>query len=80
MEDGDRANYIREHLRQVHRCLQAGADVRGYYHWSLMDTFESTSGYRYRFGLVDVDFQTLQRTPRKSWYYYQRIIRNRAVD
>lgn len=80
MEDDDRCAYIREHLREVHRCLRAGADVRGYYYWSLLDTFESVSGYRYRFGLVDVDFQTLERTRRKSWFYYQGIIRNGAVD
>lgn len=80
MEDDDRAAYIREHLREVHRCLRAGADVRGYYLWSLLDTFESTNGYRYRFGLVNVDFESLRRTPRKSWSYYQQVIRNRAVD
>lgn len=80
MEDDDRCAYIREHLREVHRCMTAGADVRGYYLWTLLDTFESVSGYRYRFGLVNVDFQTLQRTPRKSWSYYQKVIRHRAVD
>lgn len=80
MEDDDRSAYIREHLREVHRCLRAGADVRGYYLWTLLDTFESVNGYRYRFGLVNVDFQTLQRTRRKSWSYYQRVIHHRAVE
>jgi beta-glucosidase len=64
----------------VHRCLTAGADVRGYYYWSIMDTFEAMSGYRYRFGLVNIDFDTLKRTPRKSWSSYQKIIHHRAVD
>lgn len=80
LEDDDRAQYMREHLREVNRCLIAGADVRGYYYWSLLDTFESVSGYRYRFGLVQVDFATLQRTRRKSWSWYQKIIRDRAVE
>ncbi|MCC6424451.1 MAG: family 1 glycosylhydrolase [Phycisphaerales bacterium] len=80
MDDDDRIAYIREHLREVHRCLTAGADVRGYYYWSIMDTFEAMSGYRYRFGLVNIDFDTLKRTPRKSWSSYQKIIHHRAVD
>jgi len=80
INDEDRCAYMREHLRELHRCLSAGADVRGYYYWSLLDTLESTSGYRYRFGLVGVDFKTLTRTRRKSWSYYQKIIRGRAVE
>ncbi len=80
LEDDDRITYLREHLRAVSRSIKAGVKVRGYYWWSHFDSFESCSGYRYRFGLVHVDFNTLVRTPKKSWHYYRELIHNNAVD
>jgi len=50
--------------------------VRGYFHWSLMDNFEWSDGYRPRFGLVHVDYQTQQRTPKESAMWYGRVIRS----
>jgi beta-glucosidase len=80
LDDGVRIDYIREHLREVARCLLAGLKVRGYYYWSLLDTYESTSGRRFCFGLAQVDYETLARTRRKSWHYYRECIaRNTAV-
>ena len=79
LEDPARIDFIREHLREVVRCLQAGIKVRGYFYWSLFDTFENTSAYRYCFGLLQVDFKTLQRSPRQSWYYYQKCIARNTV-
>lgn len=79
LDDTARVGYIREHLRELVRCLQAGFRVRGYYYWSLFDTYESTSGFRYCFGLLHVDFETLRRTPRRSWSYYRDCIARNAV-
>jgi beta-glucosidase len=53
-------------------------DLRGYYVWTLMDNFEWAAGYSQRFGLVHVDFDSLQRTPKRSFYWYQALSRARA--
>ena len=55
--------------------MENGADIRGYFHWSLTDNFEWHSGYSERFGLIFVDYQTQQRIPKDSFRWYQKIIR-----
>ena len=72
--DSRRADFIRSHLRAVEAAQKQGADVRGYLHWSLLDNFEWAYGYGPRFGLVEVDYRTQQRTPRPSAYVYKAII------
>jgi beta-glucosidase len=69
-----RADYIRRHLQAVEQAQQEGIDVRGYFHWSLLDNFEWAEGFRPRFGLVAVDFATQERKPRASAYVYRAII------
>ena len=78
--DDDRISYLREHLRMVVRSINAGANIKGYYYWSHFDSLESRAGYQWRFGLMHVDFETGKRTKKKSWYYYQKLIRDQAVD
>jgi len=79
LDDEVRIDYIREHLREVARGLQAGINIRGYYYWSLLDPYESTSGYRLCFGLMQLNRETLQRTPRRSWHYYRACIARNTV-
>ena len=80
-KDDYRVSYMREHLREVSRAITAGAPVAAYYCWSVMDTNElGSGGYSHIFGLVQVDYDTLERYPRDSWYYYQKVIANRVVD
>jgi len=67
--------YLRSHLAALSRAVREGADVRGYFAWSLLDNFEWAHGYRQRFGLVRVDFDTLQRLPRRSFHLYRETIR-----
>lgn len=78
--DTDRQEYIREHLRACQRAIRAGANLKGYFYWSCMDAWESTKGYGFLMGLVGVDFDTLERYPRDSFYYYQKIVQNNMVD
>lgn len=79
--DDFRVNYLREHLRVLSRAIQAGVPVKGYFHWTIMDSTEMIcGGYDMMFGLIQVDFKTKERFPRKSWYYYQGIIRDGFVD
>ncbi|WP_433280054.1 GH1 family beta-glucosidase [Micromonospora sp. CA-244673] len=73
--DDDRVAYLTEHLRAVARARQAGADVRGYFAWSLLDNFEWAYGYDKRFGIVRVDYDTQRRTPKRSAHWYRDTIR-----
>lgn len=72
--DRMRPDFIRDHLRAVAAAQAQGADVRGYLHWSLLDNFEWHLGFAPRFGLVEVDYKTLERKPRKSAYVFKAII------
>ncbi len=81
--DDYRVNYMREHLRSLSRAIKAGAPVIGYLHWSIMDTNEIyAGGYNFMFGLNQVRYDTPERTriPRKSWYYYQQVIKESTVN
>lgn len=70
VHDADRIDYLRRHLTAAHRALEQGVDLRGYFVWSLMDNFEWGYGYSKRFGIVRVDYDTLERLPKDSarWY------------
>lgn len=76
VEDDNRLDYLYRYLGQVHRAISSGADVRGYYAWTLLDNFEWGHGYSKRFGLVYVDFRTQQRIMKKSAHWYRDVIRN----
>ena len=74
MHDERRIRFLDAHLRAVGDAIAAGVDVRGYYVWSALDNFEWAAGYRERFGLVHVDFDTLERTRKDSWHWYREVI------
>jgi beta-glucosidase len=78
IDDQDRITYLDGHIRALHRAVQAGVDVRGYFVWSLLDNFEWAEGYARRFGLVHVDFETLQRTPKASYAWYRNVLRTQS--
>jgi beta-glucosidase len=71
-----RCKYLELHLEQLSVLISEGADVRGYYVWSLMDNFEWAHGYSQRFGIVHVDFATQKRTPKKSALMLQGLIKS----
>jgi beta-glucosidase len=73
--DARRIEYLDGHLRAVHAAVTEGVDVRGYFLWSLMDNFEWSVGFSQRFGIVHVDFDTLRRTPKDSYYWYRDLVR-----
>ena len=66
--DEQRIRYIDAHLKQVRRAIEEGVPVKSYFIWSLLDNYEWSLGYDKRFGLVHVDFDTLERTPKQSWH------------
>lgn len=74
VHDTDRATYLLAHLDAVSAAIDAGVDVRGYFCWSLLDNFEWAWGYHKRFGLIRVDYNTLERTPKHSALAYRDAI------
>ncbi len=80
VEDDARISYVRDILLQVHRLIEEGADIRGYFLWSLLDNWEWSVGYGTRFGIVYTDYNTQERILKKSACWYQKVIENSAVS
>ena len=78
-KDKLRRDFVKDHLYWTWRAISDGADVRGYFHWSLIDNFEWEKGFGPRFGLVEVDYQTMERRVRPSGYYYSQVCRNNQL-
>lgn len=74
IHDVERTEYIRRHLTAVRDAIDAGADVRGYLLWSLLDNFEWAWGYERRFGIIHVDYPTQRRTTKDSAHFYANVI------
>lgn len=74
IEDQGRIDYVADHMAAVRRVIADGVPVQGYFLWSLMDNFEWSLGYEKRFGLVHVDFDTLQRRPKASYHALTRAL------
>ena len=79
-QDEVRAWYIKELLRNIHRAMQAGVDVRGFMYWALLDNFEWDKGFWPKFGLIEVDRKTMKRTIRPSALEYAKIIKAGGLD
>lgn len=80
LNDQNRIDYIKDVLKFLHAAMEEGIDVRGYYHWSLLDNFEWSAGYQSRYGLYYTDFRTLERIPKKSAEWYQTMIRQNGFE
>jgi len=72
-EDAQRWDYIASHLRNIHRAIEQGVPVTGYLYWSLLDNFEWDKGFGPRFGLIDIDYKTQQRTVRESAVKFSQV-------
>ncbi len=79
VHDDNRVDYLYRHLDAVGAAIDAGVDVRGYFVWSLLDNFEWAWGYDRRFGIIRVDFDTLERTLKDSAHWYAEAIRTNAL-
>lgn len=79
LDEDARVRYLRVHLLEVHRAIEAGADVRGYFYWSLMDNFEWAEGWTRHFGLIALEPDTLIRKPRPAALLYRDVIRRNAI-
>ena len=72
--DPQRVAFIHDHLQATHRAIADGANVKGFFYWSLLDNFEWALGYEKRFGIVHVDFETLKRTPKSSYHALKSVL------
>ncbi len=78
-EDKYRSKFIQDHLIWLGKAIQEGIKIKGYFHWSLIDNFEWTQGFEPCFGLCEMDYSTMKRKPRPSYFYYQEIIKNNGI-
>lgn len=74
VDDPDRTAYLAAHIGAVAEAHRAGADIRGYFAWSLMDNYEWAEGYHKRFGIVHVDYATQRRTVKQSGHWFSRTV------
>jgi beta-glucosidase len=74
VHDAQRVDFLTRHVRQLHRAVASGIPVEGYFHWSALDNFEWAEGYRERFGLIYVDYESGERIPKDSYHWYAQII------
>jgi beta-glucosidase len=80
VHDPQRIDFLQRYLRELRRACADGIPVNAYFQWSLMDNFEWAHGYKYRFGLVHVDYETLTRTPKDSAGWYAEVIENNGAN
>ncbi len=80
VRDFARIDYTRRYLQQLARASNDGADIRGYFHWSILDNFEWQSGFKERFGLIHVDYNTQKRTLKDSARWYSKVIASNGAS
>ncbi len=78
--DDDRLAYVRDHIAQVHAAIQEGVPMEGYLVWSLFDNFEWAWGYGPTFGIIEVDYQTQERIPKKSALWFSDAARTNSIE
>ena len=78
-DDTVRQRFIVGYLKEIYHAIKAGVDVRGYFHWSLLDNFEWDHGFNPRFGLIHIDYQTFKRTAKPSAELYAKIIEQNGL-
>jgi beta-glucosidase len=79
VDDPERITYMRDHLVAAWKAIAAGVNLEGYHVWSLLDNFEWAQGFTQRWGIVHVDFDSQERTPKKSAHWYREVIARNAI-
>ena len=80
IHDPNRIDFLNRYLNELEKATDDGADIAGYFLWSFMDNLEWVKGYSDRFGIVYVDFQTQERIPKDSAYWYKEVIQNNGYN
>lgn len=79
VHDSVRIDFLKAYLLNLGRAVREGVDVRGYFHWSLLDNFEWANGYNDRFGLIYIDYETQKRIPKDSAFWYSETVRTNGA-
>ena len=79
-KDKKRTAFIKDHISWMKKAINEGVDVRGYFYWSLLDNFEWDKGFWPRFGLIEVDYKTMDRHIRQSAREYKKIIESSILE
>ena len=79
-DDEQRISYLVRHLYQVKRAIDAGVDIRSYFHWCQQDNFEWAEGYRQKFGLFSTEEGTLNRIPKPSAFFFKDVAQKNALS
>ncbi len=80
VHDAVRIDFLNRYLLALRQAAADGIDIRGYFHWSIMDNFEWAEGYKHRFGLIHVDYETQKRTLKDSAIWYREVIRTNGEN
>ena len=80
VHDPQRIDFLSRHLGQLKRACRDGVEIDGYFLWSVMDNFEWAEGYKQRFGIIYVDYETQKRILKDSAYWYKNIIETNGKD
>jgi beta-glucosidase len=80
IEDDDRIEYLSNHIKAAHRAMEEGVQLKGYFHWTLMDNFEWHLGNAMRFGLIRVDFPNQERRWKKSAHWYKKLVETGKLE
>jgi beta-glucosidase len=80
VHDPQRIDFLHRYLRELKRAADDNIPVEGYFQWSILDNFEWHEGYKFRFGLVHVDFENQKRTLKDSAYWYRGVIATNGED
>jgi len=80
VNDEARIQFVKEHLQAIHAAVRSGCPVKGYYMWSLMDNFSWINGYKKRYGFLYVDRETMERTPKKSAWWFRKVARTGRLE
>ena len=80
VHDPQRIDFLAQYLGGLKRAAAEGLPVAGYFYWSILDNFEWCEGYKDRFGLIHVDYQTQKRTPKDSYYWYREVVRRNGAN
>lgn len=79
VKDFNRIDYLYRHFEQAHKAIKSGVKLAGYYVWSFMDNFEWAHGYSKRFGIVHINYETLERTMKESGHWLKKVIENNRL-
>lgn len=80
VHDEFRIEYVKNILKQLHKTMAEGIDVRGYFLWSLLDNFEWYAGYEPRYGIVRTEYETQRRIVKDSGHWYSQMIRDNGFE